>query len=113
MGMFNWVDFVCNCPLCDSEVIGFQTKEGDLILDTVEFESVNNFYSGCDDCGTWVEFDRNCKHEKFKMIKPEKEVIDTIKNKIKTKNDALLYSQDENELIRNYARKILKGKTCI
>ena len=101
MGMFNWVDFVCNCPLCDSEVIGFQTKDGELWCETVEPESINNFYSSCDDCGAWVEFDRNCKHEKFKMIKPEKKVIKTIKNLIKTKNDALLYSQDENELIRN------------
>jgi len=63
MGMFNEVNFTMKCPKCGEEITGFQTKEGTLRLDTVEPDSVNNFYSSCDNCykigeRTWIEFSR-------------------------------------------------------
>ena len=59
MGMFNYVDFECVCPVCHSKVDGFQTKDGDLRLDTVKPKSVSNFYAPCRKCGCWIEFTRN------------------------------------------------------
>lgn len=59
MGMFNWVEYECECPKCGEFVAGFQTKDGDdLVLATLKPEDVDNFYSDCADCGTWVEFTR-------------------------------------------------------
>ena len=63
MGMVNEVNFTMKCPKCGEEVTGFQTKDGTLLLDTVEPDSVNNFYSSCDNCykvgeRTRIEFSR-------------------------------------------------------
>lgn len=59
MGMFNWVDFECTCPVCRGKVDGFQTKDGDLCIATVKPKSVSNFYAPCGKCGCWIEFTRN------------------------------------------------------
>ena len=56
MGMFNLVNFEMECPNCKSTVGGFQTKDGEVYLATVEPDSVSNFYSSCDQCKTWIEF---------------------------------------------------------
>ena len=56
MGMFDYVNFECECPICGEKVIGFQTKEGPLLLETLEPLDVNNFYSNCSTCGAWIEF---------------------------------------------------------
>ena len=55
MGMFNYVNYECVCPVCHAKVDGFQTKDGELQLDTVEPTSVPNFYSTCGKCGCWLE----------------------------------------------------------
>jgi hypothetical protein len=63
MGMFNVINFSMSCPNCGVEINEFQTKDGNLLLDIVEPDSVNNFYSSCDNCSrsginTWIEFSR-------------------------------------------------------
>ena len=81
MGMFNEVNFTMKCPNCGEEVTGFQTKEGTLLLDTVEPDSVNNFYSSCDNCHkigerTWIEFSRvPTKMTKRKKTLTEEEIV--------------------------------------
>jgi len=56
MGLYNLVDFEISCPHCGSLVKNFQTKDGDNMLITVEFTSVDNFYAICSHCQTFVEF---------------------------------------------------------
>lgn len=61
MGMFDHVDFIVECPTCGKLVNGFQSKSGNCLLDTVNFSEVDNFYSYCKYCGTWIEY--NIKEE--------------------------------------------------
>ena len=56
MGMFDYVNFECVCPVCKSKVDGFQTKDGDCVLDVVEPTEVSNFYSSCGKCGCWIDY---------------------------------------------------------
>jgi len=58
MGMFDYVRYGCNCPTCDSDVDGFQTKDTDCVLDVVETRDVDHFYTHCPECGLWIDFDR-------------------------------------------------------
>ena len=56
MGLFDYVDFECECPSYGRKVIGFQTKEGPMTLDHVSPYDINNFYSSCGECKLWIEF---------------------------------------------------------
>jgi hypothetical protein len=58
MGMFDYVNFKTSCPTCGTEMHGFQTKDRGCDMVTVEPDSVNDFYSSCRKCDTWVEFFR-------------------------------------------------------
>lgn len=68
MGMFDWVKFEMSCPVCGSKISDFQSKSGERVLENVEFWEVDNFYSSCDNCDTWVEFDlKNKARKKYKI----------------------------------------------
>ncbi len=54
MGMFDWVDYECECPVCGAKVTGFQTKELDCDMDTVTPQQALFFYSICSGCGAWL-----------------------------------------------------------
>jgi hypothetical protein len=54
--MFDYVNFECVCPVCKSNVSGFQTKDSDCLLETVEPSAVRHFYSSCSKCGCWINF---------------------------------------------------------
>jgi len=56
MGMFDYVDYECVCPVCHSKVEGFQSKDHDCTLATLDPCQVSNFYSSCDKCGCWIDF---------------------------------------------------------
>lgn len=58
MGIFDYVAFEMDCPTCGEKMKGFQTKDGDVYMKTVNWWEVNNFYDYCEKCGTWVEFHR-------------------------------------------------------
>ena len=58
MGMFDYVKYECVCPVCKNKVDGFQTKDKECILDVVEPQSVDNFYTHCQTCGVWVHQDK-------------------------------------------------------
>ena len=58
MGMFDWVKYEMDCPNCGEKISGFQSKDGMCILAELDFRDVNNFYTSCGKCDTWIEFDR-------------------------------------------------------
>ena len=69
MGLFNYVDYECDCPRCGQKIEGFQTKDGDPYLVTVNPWEVNNFYSGCKGCGVWIEYVRKTPLEQGEELK--------------------------------------------
>lgn len=56
MGMFDWIKFKTKCPKCGNDITGFQSKDGDCMLDCLELWQVDNFYSSCDNCETRVNY---------------------------------------------------------
>ena len=56
MGMFDNVNFECDCSVCGRKVKGFQSKDGPRSLSNLEFWQVDNFYSHCDNCETRIIF---------------------------------------------------------
>jgi len=57
MGMFDYVDYECDCPKCGKQLKDFQSKSGICMLETLKPEEVRNFYTSCLNCNTWVEFE--------------------------------------------------------
>jgi hypothetical protein len=55
---FDRVDYKCKCPNCGEEVTEFQSKSGECDSRLLQAQDVNNFYSECDSCKTWIEFYR-------------------------------------------------------
>jgi len=62
MGMYDCVNFEMRCPECNMLINDFQTKDtsGDRVLqlNSVDIREVFNFYTFCDNCKTWIEFNR-------------------------------------------------------
>lgn len=56
MGMFDYIDYECNCPDCGAVVKGFQSKDGFCVMETLKPSDVKSFYSSCDKCKVWLEF---------------------------------------------------------
>ena len=57
MGMLDDIkDFKVKCPNCGTEVNGFQSKDGACLMDKIDYWTVNNFYSSCSNCKTWIEY---------------------------------------------------------
>ena len=57
MGMYDNVLFEMDCPVCGGKVSDFQTKDRDNSLDVVLPWSVTNFYTSCDNCTLWIEWE--------------------------------------------------------
>ncbi len=55
MGMFDSVNYECDCPVCGARVTDFQSKEGECDLLLLEPKDVDYFYSSCDKCKTWID----------------------------------------------------------
>ena len=56
MGMFDYVNYECTCPVCHNKVDGFQSKRGSCEMEKIEPSQVDNFYSSCGKCGCWIDF---------------------------------------------------------
>jgi hypothetical protein len=56
--MFDWVKVPdMKCPYCkEGELSGWQTKSGECTLRDVDFWMTDNFYTSCDACNKWVEY---------------------------------------------------------
>jgi hypothetical protein len=58
VGMFDYVTHAeIDCPECGAKVSDFQSKDNACFMDTIPFWEVNNFYTMCRNCKTWIEFD--------------------------------------------------------
>ena len=79
MGMFDWVNIKVLCPKCGRKIEDFQSKDGDCMLECLEFWQVDNFYSYCIDCDAMIDY--ILKEDKRKKIEGMmKQVEDLIKN---------------------------------
>lgn len=58
MGMFDYVNLRIKCPKCATFIRDFQSKDGSCLMNTLEIEEVDNFYSSCPNCDAWIEFQR-------------------------------------------------------
>jgi len=58
MGMYDdiKVNEEVRCNHCNHVLTGFQSKDGDCVLETLEYWQVDNFYTSCENCGFWTEF---------------------------------------------------------
>ena len=57
MGMFDWILAPkIKCPKCSEILDGFQSKDGPCELEQLEYEKVENFYTSCQSCGSWISF---------------------------------------------------------
>lgn len=54
MGMYDVVDFNTKCPHCDHLVTEFQTKSRDNVLECISPVGLEEFYSECCHCKTWL-----------------------------------------------------------
>lgn len=58
MGMFDEIEFSCDCPTCGDKVSDFQSKDGPCELLKLKPLQVSNFYAICRNCKTWIEYRR-------------------------------------------------------
>ena len=58
MGMFDYVKVnpIQNCFKCGSVLTRWQSKDRACIMDEVPFWTCSKFYTSCDACGTWHEY---------------------------------------------------------
>jgi hypothetical protein len=106
MGCFDYVNYTCKCPKCGADVSGFQSKDGGCVFETKEMSDVLNFYTSCDQCSEWIEFNRiqNFKvSENFKagmqdMFNKLKVSINSIGNIEALKSDILKQIEDKDTI---------------
>ena len=70
MGMFDYINFKMPCPECGDVLCGWQSKDAGCDMEQIEPDSVNNFYTPCDNCGAWLEFSRNQPEDVMKRPEP-------------------------------------------
>ena len=60
MGMFDWITHVpeTDCPNCGEPLSGWQSKDGKCQLKSIPYWHVDVFYTSCDNCNEWVEFQK-------------------------------------------------------
>ncbi len=92
MSVFDYVNFKIDCPHCNKEVTGFQTKDLNRYFEDVEFWECDNFYSSCGWCNTWIEFE-------LKNPRPEIPIGDY-------EMKFSLTEKDESQIMRNAEGKI-------
>ena len=58
MGMYDYVDFEQDCPICHAKIAGFQSKDKGCQLELYKPDEVSRFYAQCHKCKLWVEYER-------------------------------------------------------
>ncbi len=97
--MYDHVKFEIECPRCKDKIVDFQSKDGSCMMWDLEFWEVDNFYSSCDSCKTWVEF--TIKYEARKKLK-----IEDYDKKVKktTKKDDIEEKKRQKELVELFKK---------
>lgn len=93
MGVYDNVNISIECPNCKKEVTNFQTKDTNGWFETVDYWECDHFYSSCDYCNAWIDFDR-------KKPKPEVPLSDY-------EMKFVLSTRKESQLMRNHEGKIV------
>ena len=57
MGMFDHVKYEAPCAKCGVILTDWQSKDGPCLLQTLDPHQVRNFYTSCDACKQWNEYD--------------------------------------------------------
>lgn len=57
MGMFDFINYKANCENCGKELTEFQSKDGECLMRTLQPKDVDSFYSICDNCNAWHDFE--------------------------------------------------------
>ena len=75
MGMFDYVQHEAPCYNCGEILAVWQSKSGDCWLDTLTTDEVTNFYTSCDECGAWNEYNAIMPTPRSfeRVIQPEEE----------------------------------------
>jgi hypothetical protein len=55
MGMFDYIKYSCACPECGAIVREWQSKDGPCVMSTLDPWRVENFYTSCPGCKTWLD----------------------------------------------------------
>ena len=103
MGLFDDIDFEIECPNCKTKMDDFQSKDGQCLMHTLKFWEVNNFYAGCPECNTWVEYtlkNKSRPNRKLTIKDYKKEV------QISTKKEQLAHKKKYEDFA-----KMLKGNS--
>lgn len=56
------------CPYCHNEIpenSEWQSKDGECMLEVIDWKDVDRLYTNCPTCGEWVEFTREEQRGKF------------------------------------------------
>ena len=73
MGMFDYVEYETKCPKCSETVTDFQSKDGPCVLKALKPKDVRRFYSSCDNCKEWLEYEYiPTKEAEIRLYKPTK-----------------------------------------
>ena len=67
MGMYDYVKASLACPKCKTEIVDWQSKDGECIMDTLQPQDVRRFYSSCPKCGVWIDCEVKCITYQIKM----------------------------------------------
>lgn len=57
MGMYDLVRYETTCYKCGMKLQDFQSQDGPRLLHTLEPIDVHRFYTNCESCDTWNEFE--------------------------------------------------------
>lgn len=70
MGMFDYVNVEMPCPKCGSPLDIFQSKDNACRMWLIPPDTVNVFYTSCDNCKTWIEFSRQAPDVSLEKTPP-------------------------------------------
>ena len=54
--MFDYVKYKAPCKKCGHVLTGWQSKDGECLMNEVEPKDVRRFYDNCPKCKTWNEY---------------------------------------------------------
>ena len=105
MGIYDDVKFEMECPNCKNKVNDFQSKDGACRMHTLDFWEVNNFYSSCPHCNTWIEFTIKQRPNRRLTIKDYHKEI-----QIPTKKEQAVREEGHKKLAKFFANRIKSTK---
>ena len=94
MGLFDYINVEINCPICDSVMTNFQSKDDYCVMGTIGPTTVGHFHAMCPICGAWVDFDRPRLPPEVARISPY------TADEVKELGFVMTYRNMRNELVK-------------